>query len=104
MARYLTYKRWRLRDGVDVADVTALVRDRIVPHYRRLDPDVRLGLERIDGSRSILAIQRWPDLARHEQVLASAGFAGWLDACRPILQQWDEMVEFESEWEALDIS
>ena len=49
MAAYLTYRRWRLRAGVDVADVAALVRDRIEPHYRSLDPAVRLTLELIAG-------------------------------------------------------
>lgn len=100
MAEYLTYRRWRLRDGVDVTDVDALVRHRIVPHYGRLDPAVRLGLESIDGSRSILAIQRWPDRTRYQRALASTGFAAWLAAYRPILQEWDGLVEFETEWAA----
>lgn len=100
MTQYLTYKRWRLRDGVAVGDVISLVRDRIVPHYRRLDPAVRLRLEVIDGARSILAIQRWPDRAGRDRRLASAGYADWLAAYRPILEEWDGLVEFEAEWEA----
>lgn len=54
----LTYKRWRLRDGVDSQAVVSLVRDHIVPHYRTLDPTVRLGLELIEGSCAVLATQR----------------------------------------------
>jgi hypothetical protein len=100
MVEYLTYRRWRLRDGVDVADVHALVRDRIVPHYHRLDPAVRLELEMIDRTRSVLAIQRWPDRARRAAVEASDGYAAWLDAYRPILRLWDGLVEFEAEWES----
>ncbi len=97
---YLTYRRWRLRDGVDVGQIDALVREQIVPHYRRLDPAVRLHLELVDGSRSILAVQVWPDRARHAAVLASGEYAEWLAAYRSILRRWDELVEFEAEWAA----
>lgn len=64
MVEYLTYKRWRLRNGVDVTDVHTLVRDRIVPHYHRLDPAVRLELEMIDRTRSVLAKVAGPRPAR----------------------------------------
>ena len=60
--RLVLHKRWRLRDGVTVDQVAALVRNRIVPHYRQLSDDVRLGLEVLDASH-VLAIQRWPDRA-----------------------------------------
>jgi hypothetical protein len=100
VAGYLTYKRWRLRDGVDSAAVLDIVRNRIIPHYRTLDLAVRLGLETVEGSRAILAIQRWPDRAHRDRIMAGAAFRAWFDAYRPILQDWDRLVEFEAEWES----
>ena len=100
MAGYLTYKRWRLRDGVDPAAVLDIVRNRIIPHYRTLDAAVRLGLEAVEDSRSILAIQRWPDRAHRDRTMAGAAYRTWLDEYRPILQDWDRLVEFEAEWES----
>ena len=100
MAAFVTYRRWRLRPGVELADVVDLVRDRIEPHYRVLDPDVRLGLELIDGSRSVLAVQQWPDRDRFTAATTSAGYPAWLAAYRPALLRWDELLEFETDWTA----
>lgn len=74
MVTFLTYKRWNLRDGVDAQAVVNMVRDRIVPHYRTLDPTVRLGLEQIEESRSVLATQRWLDRGRRDQAMRGTAF------------------------------
>ena len=98
---YLTYRRWRLRDGVDIADVVDIVQRRIIPHYRRLDPAVRLGLESVDGSRAVLAVQRWPDRCHHRRATSGPDFDSWFERYRPILHDWDRLVEFEAEWETV---
>ncbi|MDQ2740677.1 MAG: hypothetical protein M3Y35_19110 [Actinomycetota bacterium] len=103
MATFLTYKRWRLRDGVDMQAVIDMVRDRIVPHYEALDRTVRLGLEHIDGSRAVLATQRWLDRERRDRTIGGATFQPWLDAYRPLLEDWDRLVEFEAEWESSEL-
>jgi hypothetical protein len=103
VAAFLTYKRWRLRDGVDTQAVANVVRDWIVPHYRALDPAVRLGLEQIEGSRMVLATQRWPDRERRDQTIGGPIFEAWLDAYRPLLEYWDRLVEFEAEWESIEL-
>ncbi len=103
MATFLTYKRWRLRDGVDIQAVANMVRDRIVPHYKTLDPTVRLGLEQIEGSRTVLATQRWLDRERRDQTIGGPAFEAWLDAYQRLLQDWDRLVEFEAEWETTEL-
>jgi hypothetical protein len=103
VATFLTYKRWRLRDGVDVQAVIDMVRDRIVPYYEVLDPTVRLGLEKIDGSPAVLATQRWPDRERRDRTIGGASFQAWLDAYGPLLDDWDRLVEFEAEWESNEL-
>lgn len=100
MTAFVTYRRWRLRPGVDPAEVVQLARHRIEPHYRALDPGVRLSLDLIDGSRSVLAVQHWPDRARFAAATASPGYPAWLEAYQPALQRWDELLEFETEWAA----
>lgn len=69
MATFLTYKRWRLRDGVNMQTVINMVRDRIAPHYEVLDPTVRLGLEQIDGAQAVLATQRWLSRERRDRTV-----------------------------------
>jgi hypothetical protein len=103
VATFLTYRRWRLRDGADVQAVVDMVRDRIVPHYRTLDPAVRLGLEQIAGSPAVLATQRWPDRGRRDRAMAGAAFEQWMTAYRPLLADWDKLVEFEAEWESSEL-
>ncbi|CAN5519202.1 hypothetical protein BH10CHL1_BH10CHL1_42210 [soil metagenome] len=56
MAEFVTYKRWRLKDGKGEADLVELVRNAIVPHYAKLAGDVRLGLHRIRDTQSYLVI------------------------------------------------
>ena len=80
----MLYKRWRLRDGVTVDQVAALVRDRIVPHYRELSEDVRLGLEVLDATH-VLAIQRWPDRATLDNAMHGERFDEWWRDYAPIL-------------------
>ncbi len=52
MVTFVTYKRWRLRDGKQEADLIDLVRNDIAPHDAQLDSCVRLGLQRISDTRS----------------------------------------------------
>lgn len=96
MSRWTSYKRWRLREGVPVADVLALVRDGIEPHYSRLDPAVRLGLQRL-GSGDLLALQHWPDRTHRDRAMSGPAFECWWDDYRPLLQRWDALVELVDE-------
>lgn len=92
------YKRWLLRDGVALDDVVALVSQRVVPHYRRLDDTVTLRLE-AEGERAVLAIQRWPSRGAFDRAMEGPGFEDWWDAYRPVLVEWDALVELDTEWE-----
>jgi hypothetical protein len=103
VSTFLTYKRWRLRDGANVQAVVSMVRDRIVPQYRILDPTARLGLEQIEGCRAVLATQRWLDRGRRDQAMVGAAFEAWLAAYKPLLEEWDNLVEFEAEWESSEL-
>jgi quinol monooxygenase YgiN len=103
MRALLTYKRWKLKDGKEEAELVALVRDEIAPHYRKLDGCVGLGLLRIADSRSYLAIQHWKSRKAWEATLASEFYTSWLEAYRPILERWDQLMDFEDEWEAEDV-
>ncbi len=103
MTTFSTYRRWRLCLGGDAQAVGDLVRDRIIPHYRALDPTVQLGLEQIEGSHAILAIQRWPDRGRRDPATTGAAFEAWFAAYRPLLAEWERLVEFEAEWESHEL-
>ncbi|MCE7982927.1 MAG: hypothetical protein DYG89_17220 [Caldilinea sp. CFX5] len=103
MAEFVTYKRWRLKDGKEEADLVALVRNEIAPHYARLSGSVGLELQRISGSRSYLALQHWPSRAVWETTRAFASYQAWFAAYEPILARWDQLMTFEDGWEAEEI-
>lgn len=100
MAEFVTYKQWRLKDGKREADLVDLVRNEIAPHYAKLGGCVRLGLHRIRDIPSYLALQHWQSRADWETTTSSAFYQSWLGEYEPILAQWDQMMEFEDEWEA----
>ncbi len=102
MSSFLTYKRWRLRDDVEPSAVETIVRDKIVAHYRRLDATVRLRLEQIDDG-TVLAIQRWPDREHWQRVTTGPAFDAWFNDYRPLLDEWDQLVIFEAEWETREL-
>ena len=57
----------------------------------------------IDGSRAVLATQRWLDRERRDRTIGGSTFQPWLDAYRPLLEDWDRLVEFEAEWESSEL-
>lgn len=100
MAVFVTYKRWRLKVGKQEADLVDLVRNDIIPHYARLEVDVVLGLHRISDTRSYLALQQWQSRAVWETTTSSKAYQSWLATYKPILMRWDQVMEFEEEWQA----
>lgn len=101
---FTTYKRWTLKDGRDEVELVEIVSARIIPHYRRLDPEVRLRLLRVEGTRSYLALQDWPSRRRWESAMASEAFKAWFREYEPTLRDWDELVELEAEWETEELA
>jgi hypothetical protein len=99
MAEFVTYKRWRLKDGQREADLVNLVRNEIAPHYAKLEGGVRLGLQHISGAHAYLALQHWPSRAAWENTTSSAFYQAWLGEYEPILARWDQLMAFEDEWE-----
>ena len=99
MTRFRTHKRWRPRPGVEPADVAAVVADRIAPHYSRLDPSVTLGLELDTSSGMLIATQSWPSRQHRDERMDGPRFESWWRDYLPILRDWEQLVEFESEWE-----
>lgn len=100
MTEFVTYKRWRLKEGKQEADLVALVQNEIIPHYAKLDAEVRLGLHRIRETRSYLALQHWPSRTVWETTTTSTSYQTWFGAYEPILVRWDQLMEFEEAWEA----
>lgn len=100
MEEFVTYKRWRLKEGKAEADLIDLVRNEIAPHYAKLSEQVRLGLHRISDTQSYLALQHWDSRAAWETTTTSDAYQAWLAAYKPILASWDQLMEFEDEWMA----
>ncbi len=103
MAEFTTFKRWTLRDGATEREVVQLVRAAIIPAYARWPGCIKLGLLRIDGTRSYLATQHWERRAARDAVLGSAEYASWCEAYQPALERWHAMMAFEDEWETEDV-
>ena len=71
MAEFITYKRWALRPGRGESELVELVRERIVPHFKKLHGCIRLELLRIEGTRSYLALQHWESRGRWNETTGS---------------------------------
>jgi quinol monooxygenase YgiN len=100
MGEFVTFKRWRLKDGRQESELATLVQDEIIPAYRKLPGCLRLGLLRVEGSRSYLATQHWESRTARDATLNDASYRTWWDAYKPTLERWDQTMAFEEEWEA----
>jgi len=100
MKEFVRYKRWKLKDTRQETALVALVRNDIVPQYRKLEGCIRLGLHQITGTQSYLALQHWKSRAAWETTTLSDYYTSWLGEYQPMLDQWDRLMEFEDEWEA----
>tara|TARA_B100000519_G_C14125076_1_gene382421 strand:- start:268 stop:603 length:336 start_codon:yes stop_codon:yes gene_type:complete len=102
---FTTYKCWRLKDRRELRELRMLVADEIVPRYSMLPGCLRLRLELVHESDTVLTIQVWEDRETWQTVLESESYARWFREYEPILAQWDGMVTFLDEWttESLEI-
>jgi len=98
MAEYITIRRWALRDGAEEGELTALVRERIVPAYKQQPGCRKLELLRVPETRSYLAITHWDD---RDAFAAWAGPDGqdWRDEYRATLERWLDLMVFQDEWD-----
>lgn len=103
MAEFITYKRWALRADRDESELVELVREEIVPHFKKLPGCIRLGLLRVEGTRSYLALQYWESRKRWRETTGSDYYKTWYEEYLPILDRWDEIMEFEEEWDAEEL-
>ena len=103
MSEFVTFKRWTLRDGREEKELVKLVSEEIVPHFSKLPGCLRLGLLRIVGTRSYLALQHWQCRERWREVTESGYYRIWYREYVPILQRWDELMVFEQEWDTEDV-
>ena len=103
MANFITYKRWTLRTGQEESELVEVVRDDIVPHFRKLQGCLKLGLLRIEGTRSYLALQYWESREQWEETTGSDYYEAWSKEYAPILDRWDEIMVFEDEWNSEDL-
>lgn len=103
MAEFITFKRWILREGEAESDLLALVREEIEPHYQQLPGCLGIGLLRILGTRSYLALQYWQSCDAWQAAVCSDEYAAWLEAYRPALERWERLMAFEDEWETEDV-
>ena len=103
MGEFVTIRRWRLRDGRQESELLHLVQQQIAPHYQALSNDVRLGLLPIDGTRSYFAVQYWSSRSHWESATRSSLYASWWAKYEPMLARWDQVMEFEAEFECEDL-
>ena len=81
MSEFITFKRWAPRDGREEAELVELVREEIVPHFKKLPGCPGLGLLRILGARSYLV----PSQLNYEKDIVGAvchEHPGWKSASR----------------------
>ena len=86
MARYMTFKRWALKDVGQESELLRLVREKILPAYMKLPGCLGLGLQRIEATRSYLAIQYWESKAAREAAISSQAYPEWFSAYEPTLK------------------
>lgn len=99
MAEYVTIRRWSLKDGADESALVALVRDGIVPAYKRQPGCLKLELLRVADPASYLAITYWESRAFFGAWAGESG-QSWRDAHRLTLERWLELMSFNDEWNA----
>ena len=98
MPEYITIRRWALRDGADEDELTTLVRERIVPAYKRQPGCKKLELLRVPDTRSYLAVTHWDDRGAFNAWAGPEGQA-WRDEYRVTLERWLEFMAFHDEWD-----
>ena len=98
MAEYVTIRRWSLKQGVPEEDLLKLVREGIIPAYKKQPGCLELELHRVDEPASYLAIARWESRDAYER-WAGEGGQSWRDEYRPTLERWLEIMVFHEEWE-----
>lgn len=103
MTEVLICSRWRLRDGRLETAVIGLMRYAMIPHYKKYDSRVTLGLLHIPNSRTYLTTQRWPSRETWETFPTSLLYESWFAEYEPILEQWDALMELEEEWECEEL-
>ena len=103
MAEFITFKRWKLREGRSESELLALVRNEIEPHYQQLPGCLGIGLLHILGTRSYLALQYWESRDAWQAAVSSDNYAAWLEAYQPALERWEQLMAFEYEWETVNM-
>ncbi len=103
MAEVIFWGRWRLRNGQQEAALVGLMRHVMIPHYAKYDTRIKLGLLHISDSRVYLTTQRWPNRELWEDFPNSPFYEAWMAAYEPILEQWDQLMELEEEWECEEL-
>ena len=79
------------------------MQQQIKPHYRALSADVRLGLLKVDGTRSYLAVQYWQSRAHWEAATRSTSYSGWWALYEPMLERWEQLMEFDAELQSEEL-
>ncbi len=103
MPVFITFKRWALKDGRTESGLVKFVREEFQPHYAKLHGCLGLGLLHVSGTRSYLALQYWESREHWLETTSSDYYQTWWQAYIPLLERWDEILEFEEEWEAEDL-
>ena len=108
MPQFVIVKRWALREGHSESELLDLAREDVAPHYDSLPGCLGLGLLRIRGTRSYLAMQYWESREAWKSATSSDSYSEWLDEpsgsnpYEPSLERWNIIMEFEDEWETED--
>ena len=103
MSVFITFKRWSLKNGQTESELVKVVREKFQPHYAKLPGCLGLGLLHIEGTRSYLTQQFWESREHWRETTGSDHYQAWWQEYIPLLERWDEIMEFEDEWEAEDL-
>jgi quinol monooxygenase YgiN len=99
MGNYVTMRRWALKEGAQEQALMDVVRDGIVPAYRKQPGCLSLNLLRVGAGPSYLAVTYWEDRGAFDRWAGPQG-QGWRDAYGPTLERWLELMVFQEEWDA----
>ena len=99
MAEFATIRRWALNEGASEEQLLTLVRQRMIPAYKKAPGCLRQHLFRAGTPSTYVALTFWESKAAADAWSGPAGQA-WRDEHRQTLARWLELMSFREELDA----
>ena len=99
MAEVATIRRWALNEGATEEQLLTLVRQKLIPAYKKAPGCVRQHLFRVGTPATYLALTFWQSKEAADAWSGPAG-QGWRDEHRQTLARWLELMSFREELDA----